>query len=107
MLFAVLSHPMRIRIVEELSNGERDVNSLVKMLGLNQSSVSQHLALLRTHRLVFERKEGRHIFYSLRDKKLASWALDGVGFVGLQQFEVDEFHSAVAKARDIWSQPEN
>jgi len=102
-LFGVLSHPLRIRIVEELHNGEKDVNSLAEILQISQSGVSQHLSLLRAHRLIVERKQGRNVFYHLRNEHLASWALDGLNFAGPQQEEVQEFLSAVEKARALWS----
>ncbi|MSQ97144.1 MAG: ArsR family transcriptional regulator [Gemmataceae bacterium] len=61
----VLSHPHRIHIIEELRDGERDVNSLQAALGISHSGVSQHLMLLRAHRLVNERRQGRRVFYHL------------------------------------------
>ncbi len=102
-LFGVLSHPLRIRIVEELHGGEKDVNSLAEILQISQSSVSQHLSLLRAYRLIVERKQGRNVFYHLRHGDLASWALDGLKFAGPQQEDVQEFLSAVKKARALWS----
>lgn len=102
-LFGILSHPHRIRIVEELHSGEKDVNSLAEMLGISQSGVSQHLAVLRTSKLIAERKQGRNVFYHLRHVDLARWALDGLKFIGPQQQDVQEFQSAVEKARALWS----
>ncbi|MBZ0185060.1 MAG: metalloregulator ArsR/SmtB family transcription factor [Candidatus Obscuribacterales bacterium] len=102
-LFGVLSHPHRIQIVEELHGGEKDVNSLVEILQISQSGVSQHLSQLRLHKLVVERKQGRSVFYHLRDKDIATWALEGLKFIGPQKEEVQEFFSAVEKARSYWS----
>ena len=68
----VLSHPHRIRIIEELRDGEKDVNSLRVALGISHSGVSQHLMVRRTNRLVCERREGRHVFYHLRQRGLAA-----------------------------------
>lgn len=102
-LFGVLSHPLRIRILEELHSGEKDVNSLAEILQISQSGVSQHLSLLRVHKLIIERKQGRNVFYHLRHEDLASWALDGLKFAGPQQEDVKEFLSAVKKARALWS----
>ena len=75
-LLGVLSHPHRIRIVEELRDGERDVNSLKVALGINHSGVSQHLMVLRASRLVSERREGRHVFYQLRQPDMAGWLME-------------------------------
>jgi len=101
-LFAVLSHPMRIRIVEELRTGEKDVGTLTQVLQISQTGVSQHLSVLRTHRLIIERKEGRNVFYHLRDPELAVWILGGLQFAGPFQAEPQEFESAVKKVRNIW-----
>ncbi len=102
-LFGVLSHPIRIRIVEELGGGEQDVKALVDIVNISQSGVSQHLALLRAHRVVIERKEGRNVYYRLRDDSLANWVLQGLQFTGPDQREAKEFHSAVKKAKNTWS----
>lgn len=102
-LFGLLAHPLRIRIIEELHNGEKDVNSLAEILQISQSGVSQHLALLRTYKLIVERKQGRNVFYHLRQADIATWALDGLKFIGPQQEDVQEFLSAVEKARALWS----
>ena len=59
-IFKMLGHPDRVRIIEELRNGEKDVNTLMETLKLQGSRVSQHLSLLRAHRVVEERRDGRH-----------------------------------------------
>jgi DNA-binding transcriptional ArsR family regulator len=101
-LFGVLSHPHRIRIIEELQSGEKDVTTLASVLGVAASTVSQHLSLLRGHRLIVERKQGRSVFYHLRVPELASWLMDGLKFAGPFQAEAEEFRSAVEKARQQW-----
>lgn len=65
--FKALAHPMRIRILEILSQGERNVNELQAMLGSEGSAVSQQLAVLRAKNLVNSVKEGTTVIYSLRD----------------------------------------
>lgn len=65
--FKALAHPMRIRILEILSQGERNVNELQSMLGSEGSAVSQQLAVLRAKNLVNSVKEGTTVIYSLRD----------------------------------------
>src|SRR3954470_24032754 len=72
-LLAVLGHPHRVRIVEELRDGECDVTSLRDTLGISHSGVSQHLMLLRAHGIVCERRQGRHVYYRLRQPGMASW----------------------------------
>ncbi|WP_152391895.1 ArsR/SmtB family transcription factor [Paenibacillus guangzhouensis] len=65
--FKALAHPMRIRILEVLSDGERTVNELQTILGSDGSAVSQQLAVLRNKNVVSGTKEGTSVIYSLRD----------------------------------------
>lgn len=101
-LLGALSHPHRIRIVEELSGGEMDVNSLQQLLGISHSSVSQNLSVLRSHRLVQERREGRRVIYKLREPKLASWLVEGLDFIEGEHSVGEEIRSAVESVRLMW-----
>ncbi|ASA25499.1 ArsR/SmtB family transcription factor [Paenibacillus donghaensis] len=65
--FKALAHPMRIRILELLSEGEKNVNELQAILGSEGSAVSQQLAVLRAKNVVASTKEGTTVIYSLRD----------------------------------------
>jgi len=65
--FKALAHPMRIRILEVLSEGSRNVNELQSILGSEGSAVSQQLAVLRNKNVVYGVKEGTSVVYSLRD----------------------------------------
>ena len=55
--FKVLAHPMRIRILELLSEGEKNVNQMQALLGIEASAVSQQLAVLRGKGIVDVKKE--------------------------------------------------
>ena len=65
--FKALAHPVRIRLVELLVQRDRTVQELQGALELDQSGVSQHLAVLRAHHVVTARKEGVAVRYALRD----------------------------------------
>ena len=65
--FKALAHPMRIRILEVLSEGNRNVNEIQSALGSEGSAVSQQLAVLRSKNVVYGIKEGTSVIYSLRD----------------------------------------
>ena len=65
--FKALAHPIRIRLVELLMERDRAVQELQAAMALDQSSVSQHLAVLRAHHVVSARKEGVVVRYALRD----------------------------------------
>lgn len=65
--FKALAHPMRIKILEFLCEGEKNVNELQTLLGSEGSAVSQQLAVLRNKNVVFGQKDGTTVIYSLRD----------------------------------------
>ncbi len=66
-IFQALAHPTRIAIVELLGNGELSAGELIEKLGMEQANISQHLTVLRSKRLVVNRKAGNQVFYSVRD----------------------------------------
>ena len=66
-IFQALGHPTRLALLESLQDGERTVSDLLARLGMEQGTVSQHLAILRSRRLVANRKQGNRVYYSLRD----------------------------------------
>lgn len=102
-IFKVLSHPDRVRLVEELRAQERDVNTLHETLDLPATRVSQHLSLLRAHRIVEERREGRHVFYHLIQPELADWIIEGLQFVETRVAGSPEHRKALTKARKLWA----
>jgi DNA-binding transcriptional ArsR family regulator len=69
-LFKALAHPARIRILELLRESEKSVTELQLALGMEGSTVSQQLAILRLRNLVETRKSGTSIFYRLRDPQV-------------------------------------
>lgn len=100
----VLAHPHRVRIVQELRNGELDVNSLQAVLEVSHSRVSQHLSVLRAHRIVTERRDGRHVFYRLVQGKMAQWLTDGLEFLQTETNHQTEVKDALRKSRSIWGE---
>lgn len=101
-LFAVFAHPDRVRIVEELGVGEKDVNSIQAVLGVSHSRTSQNLAILRTNRVVVERRDGRRVLYRLAQPELAKWALDGLRFIAGAAEASGIRKLAIEEARQIW-----
>ncbi len=65
--FKALAHPIRIWLLEVLRVRERSVQELQAALGLDQSTVSQQLAILRAKHVVVARKEGTTVRYAVRD----------------------------------------
>lgn len=68
--FKIFGDSTRIKILYALFTTEMCVHDLAHSLDLTQSAVSHQLRLLRQYRIVRFRKEGKHIFYSLKDKHI-------------------------------------
>lgn len=66
----VIANPMRLMLISRLRNGELAVGELVRGTGASLANISQHLRILRDHDIVRTRKEGRSVYYRLRDARL-------------------------------------
>jgi ArsR family transcriptional regulator len=66
-----LGHPLRIRLLELLSDGERSVGDLAADVAVEQPQVSQQLAVLRRAGVVETRREGTRVVYALADARIA------------------------------------
>ncbi|MGM0876633.1 MAG: ArsR/SmtB family transcription factor [Bacillota bacterium] len=65
--FKALAHPLRIKILELLAEGDKNVNEIQSLVGSEGSAVSQQLTVLRTKNIVTGTKDGNRVIYSLRD----------------------------------------
>ncbi len=102
-LLGAIAHPHRLRILIELRHGEMDVNGLQQILGVSHSAVSQNLAILRAHHLVRQRREGRRVFYSLTNPRIAQWLLEGLEFLAGGLVHHVDLRSAVKDAKRLWT----
>ncbi|MBU7580355.1 MAG: helix-turn-helix transcriptional regulator [Porphyrobacter sp.] len=100
-LFKVLAHPDRVRLVEELRDGEKDVTGIAHALNLPTTRTSQHLAALRSHRLVSDRREGRQHFYRLTRPAMAGWIVDALQFLEVRS-PIEE-GSHLEAVRRLWA----
>ena len=98
--FKALSHPLRIKILELLCEGDKNVNELQMLIGSEGSAVSQQLSILRSKDIVIGTKDGNRVVYSLRDpmiKELLSIArqifnnhlIDTISMLDKMQNEID------------------
>lgn len=71
-LLKSLSNHRRLMILCHLSQGEKSVGELEKLVGPSQSALSQHLARLRRDGLVKTRREAQTIFYTIRSHEAES-----------------------------------
>ncbi|MBU9764728.1 helix-turn-helix transcriptional regulator [Mycobacterium sp. TNTM28] len=76
--FRMLSDRTRLHLLWLLAQGEADVTALAENTGASRTSISQHLAKLRFARMVDTRKDGRRVYYRLRDGHLSRLVQEGL-----------------------------
>jgi len=69
-LFLDLGHPIRLKILCILARERRQcVCRMLPEVGVPQPTLSRHLALLKSHGLIEDEREGAMVFYAIRDKR--------------------------------------
>lgn len=76
-LFRTLGHPVRIRVLELLQGGSRPVSELLTEIGIESSSLSQQLAILRRSGLVTSSRDGAAVMYTLSTPDVANLLMSG------------------------------
>ena len=69
-LLKAMANPSRLMILCQLAEGEKSVGEMESVIGLSQSGLSQHLAVLRRKHIVATRREAQLIYYSLASKEV-------------------------------------
>jgi ArsR family transcriptional regulator len=69
-IFKALGHPVRLKIIKKLINGELCVCKLVDDTEFSQANLSQHLKILSNAGLIEKRKDGNFSLYRLADEKV-------------------------------------
>ncbi|MGD9870440.1 MAG: ArsR/SmtB family transcription factor [Thauera sp.] len=64
-----IAHPLRLKILCVLGDGEECVQEIVEAVGTSQSNVSQHLAILRDKGVLQTRKDANRVFYRVGDHR--------------------------------------
>ncbi len=62
------SHKTRVQILESVKEEEKTVSQIVNDLNGNQSNISQHLACLKGCGLIVGKKDGKYVYYSVRNQ---------------------------------------
>lgn len=96
--FKALAHPQRIRILDSLRFGEVGVNELSARLGVEQSTLSQQLAVLRKSNIVVGRKEAQNVFYSVSDLAIIRLLDDARQIFNNQLINIRDLLSQIAPA---------
>ena len=81
--FRAVGEPMRIRLLDQLRDGEATVGELSDALEASQQNISKHLAVLADAGILGRRKEGNHVFYRIVDEGVLTLCEDVCG--SLQQ----------------------
>jgi DNA-binding transcriptional ArsR family regulator len=67
--FKAISHPLRLKILCALGDGELSVQDIVEQVGSTQSNISQHLAILRYKNLLATQKDANRVYYRISDSR--------------------------------------
>jgi len=65
-IIKAMAHPTRLFIVDELSRGQRCVCELTSMVGMDMSTISKHLSILRNAGIIQDEKRGVQVYYRLQ-----------------------------------------
>ena len=87
--FRVLSEPMRIRLLDQLREGDATVGELQGATGASQQNVSKHLSVLLRNGIVSRRKEGNFSRYSIADEGVFDLCEQVCGGLRRQADELD------------------
>ena len=68
--FAVLSAPMRLRVLSSLCHGEKNVSELLADVPTTQPNMSQHLAILYKAGFVGKRRQGNQVYFTITDERI-------------------------------------
>jgi len=71
-LLKSIAHPIRLKILCFLVDGEKTVSQIEKEFGSTISNISQHLTILRKMYIINRRKEANFMYYSLKDDRVLS-----------------------------------
>lgn len=94
------AHPHRLALLEQLAQGERNVEALAERVGLSIANASQHLQAMRRAGLIAARRQGKFTFYQLADDSVLD-LLAAIGRVAERNVaEVQNVVTGYFKARD-------
>lgn len=88
-LLQVVSSPARLGILLAIGRGEACVCHLESILGWRQAYISQHLMALRKAEILQDRRDGRYVYYQLKDESLLALVREAAALSGLNPQEVD------------------
>lgn len=85
----VLGSPARVAILLAIGRGETCVCQLESLLGLRQAYISQHLMALRKADILQDRRDGRYVYYRLKDESILTLLREAATHSGLDPQSID------------------
>ena len=71
-LFAVLSTPIRLKIISAVCNGEKNVSELLAEIDTTQPNMSQHLSMLYRSGVLAKRRDGTQMYYRMQSERVST-----------------------------------
>lgn len=98
--FKALAEPMRLRVLNALQDGEKNVSQLTEISGGSQANVSKHLSLLTQYDLVKRESRGTSVYYKIADPSVYKLCELVCGQIGNRMASQDEIKKLFIKAND-------
>ena len=83
-LFALLSTPIRLKIISAVCHGEKNVSELLAEIETTQPNMSQHLSTLYRAGVLSRRREGTQVYYRLQNQRVATLCRAVCGQVAIE-----------------------
>jgi DNA-binding transcriptional ArsR family regulator len=65
-----IAHPLRLKVLCVLADGELSVQDIVERVGTTQSNISQHLSIMRDKGVLYTRKDANRVYYRIDDPRI-------------------------------------
>ncbi len=107
-LFKVMGDPFRVRLLLALADQEACVCHLECLLGKRQAYISQHLMSLREAGVLTARREGKYIFYQMKDRRLLRLIRQAAETIGVTDIRKSQsVHTQLSKCECPNCEPSN
>jgi DNA-binding transcriptional ArsR family regulator len=98
--FKALAEPMRLKVLNALQDGEKNVSQLTDISGGSQANVSKHLSLLTQYDLVKRESRGTNVYYQIADPSVYKLCELVCGQIGNRMAMQDEIKKIFIKPED-------
>ncbi len=102
-LFKLLAHEDRLRIIGLIHEDELDVGSISKATQISQSSVSQHLKMLKLNHLVREKRIGKRVFYKVTSSLVSKIVLYALEFSVKDHKNENKNFGLIKEMKELWA----